>query len=125
MGVNCGLAVIEITDSQGLIVGAIFIAALIGTIVWACISEVKKRKKQLLELESEEYAPPPIEEHIARLNTGIDTPQHYSDYYAVFEFDGKETKLSVPPKMYAELSVGSTGRLITEDGKFLDFIIND
>ena len=55
MGVNCGLAVIEITDSQGLIVGAIFIAALIGTIVWACMSEVKKRKKQLLELESEEY----------------------------------------------------------------------
>ena len=42
-----------------------------------------------------------------------------------FEFDGKETKLSVPPKMYAGLSVGSTGRLITEDGKFLDFIIND
>ena len=132
MGVNCGLAVIEVTDSQGLIVGAIFIAALIGTIV-SCISEVKKRKKQLLELESEEYTPPPIEEHIARLNfknaeilhTGIDTPQHYSDYYAVFEFDGKETKLSVPPKMYAELSVGSTGRLITEDGKFLDFIIND
>lgn len=133
MGVNCGLAVIEVTDRQGLIVGAIFIAALIGTIVWACISEVKKRKKQLLELESEEYTPPPIEEHIARLNfknaeilhTGIDTPQHYSDYYAVFEFDGKETKLSVPPKMYAGLSVGSTGRLITEDGKFLDFIIND
>ena len=132
MGVNCGLAVIEVTDSQGLIVGAIFIAALIGTIV-SCISEVKKRKKQLLELESEENTPPPIEEHIARLNfknaeilhTGIDTPQHYSDYYAVFEFDGKETKLSVPPKMYAELSVGSTGRLITEDGKFLDFIIND
>ena len=99
MGVNCGLAVIEVTDRQGLIVGAIFIAALIGTIVWACISEVKKRKKQLLELESEEYTPPPIEEHIARLNfknaeilhTGIDTPQHYSDYYAVFEFDGKET----------------------------------
>lgn len=59
------------------------------------------------------------------LHTGIDTPQHYSDYYAVFEFDGKETKLSVPPKMYAGLSVGSTGRLITEDGKFLDFIIND
>ena len=47
MGVNCGLAVIEVTDSQGLIVGAIFIAALIGTILWACISEVKKRKKQL------------------------------------------------------------------------------
>ena len=116
MGVNCGFAVIEVTDGQGLIVGAIFIAALIGTIVWACISEVKKRKKQLLELESEEYTPPPIEEHIA---------QHYSDYYAVFEFDGKETKLSVPPKMYAGLSVGSTGRLITEDGKFLDFIIND
>lgn len=44
MGVNCGLAVIEVTDSQGLIVGAIFIAALIGTIVWACISEVKKEK---------------------------------------------------------------------------------
>ena len=67
MGVNCGLAAIEMTDSQGLIVGAIFIAALIGTIVWACVSEVKKRKKQLLELESEEYTPPPIEEHIARL----------------------------------------------------------
>ena len=133
MGVNCGLTVIEVTDSQGLIVGAIFIAALIAAIVWACISEVKKRKKQLLELESEEYTPSLVEEHIARLNfknaeilhTGIDTPQHYSDYYAVFEFDGKETKLSVPPKMYAELSVGSIGRLITEDGKFLDFIIND
>ena len=54
MGVNCGLAVIEVTDSQGLIVGAIFIAALIGTILWACISEVKKRKKQLLEEYIEE-----------------------------------------------------------------------
>lgn len=93
----------------------------------------QKKKKQLLELESEEYTPPPIEEHIARLNfknaeiciTGMIHLQHYSDYYAVFEFNGKETKLSVPPKMYAELSVGSTGRLITEDSKFLDFIIND
>lgn len=130
MSLNYGLAVIEVTDSQGLFIAVLFIAALIATIAWACVSEVKKRKKQFLELESTEYVPPPIEEHIARLNfkdaeilhTGIDTPQHYSDYYAVFEFEGNETKLSVSPKKYAELSVGSIGRLITEEGKFLDFI---
>lgn len=132
MRVNYGLAVIELTEYQGLIIIVIFIAALIATLVGICISEVKKRKRQLLELESTEYVPPPIEEHIARLNfkdaeilhTGIDAPQHYADYFAVFEFDGKETKLSVSPKKYAELSVGSTGRLITEGGKFLDFIID-
>lgn len=114
MRVNYGLAVIELTEYQGLIIIVIFIAALIATLVGICISEVKKRKRQLLELESTEYVPPPIEEHIARLNfkdaeilhTGIDAPQHFADYFAVFEFDGKETKLSVSPKKYAELSVG-------------------
>lgn len=117
-------SVFEIIITSAII---IFVTAVFaGTVV----NRIIKRKKQLAELESGDYEPNRIEEHIARINfkdvvivnTGINTPEHYLDFFAIFEFNGKETKLSVPESRYDGLTVGSTGTLLTENGNFLDFV---
>lgn len=107
---------------------AVFIL-IIAVFAGFCINRLKKRRKQSAELEKETFEPKPIEAHIARVkfkdvtlvNSGIYTPQHHISFFAVFEFEGREIKLSVPKERYEELTVDSVGRLIIEDGKFLDF----
>ena len=113
----------------GSVILAVLAFALVGALTWFFIRPALKGTQIAETDEDSDSMPEPefvnatvLKKEIAEYKGGSKNPSYKMAFEVLFlTEDGKKTVFEVPEELYARVSEGQSGRLMTINGNFLDF----